>query len=259
MRIEIECILCVSFAEDIPSRATQGLRPHHNLVAPAGPQPPGFNRTPFTDGRRNPSMVRTANAVSGIENRSLWSPLIMTSINRLRCAVSAIALGLAVFSLPGVARADAGHSHAANIGQPGKAAQATRTVEVTLGDNYYEPESLQVKAGETIRFVLTNTGEFLHEFNIGTAAMHSAHQEEMAMMVEHGMLTPTGIDQNMMNMDHSNMKGAMKHDDLNSALVEPGKTAELTWKFTKTVDLQFACNMPGHYEAGMVGDIEFTH
>jgi uncharacterized cupredoxin-like copper-binding protein len=42
-------------------------------------------------------------------------------------------------------------------------------------------------------------------------------------------------------------------------LVEPGKTKELTWTFTEATDLEFACNIPGHYESGMVGDIRFEH
>lgn len=175
-------------------------------------------------------------------------------------SVGAFLLGAAALALPGAALADAGHSHGALIGEPAKASAKTRTVKVTLGDSYYEPESIQVKAGETVRFVLTNEGELLHEFNIGTAAMHAEHQKEMAMMVDHGMLTPTGIDETMMNMDHSKMDGmgsGMKHDDPNSALVEPGKTKELVWKFPKATELEFACNMPGHYEAGMVGKVDF--
>ena len=178
----------------------------------------------------------------------------------LRSATTFI-LAVSAVALPGLALADAGHPHSAAIGEPGKASASTRTVAVKLGDNFYEPESVQVKAGETVRFVLTNEGELLHEFNIGTAAMHAEHQKEMAMMMEHGMLTPTGVDEKMMNMDHSKMGGGMghgmKHDDPNSVLVEPGKTKELVWKFTKNAELEFACNMPGHYEAGMVGKVQF--
>jgi uncharacterized cupredoxin-like copper-binding protein len=161
------------------------------------------------------------------------------------------------FAAPG----EAGHKHeTAAIGEPAKATAKTRTVQVVMGDNFYEPETIPVKAGETVRFVIKNTGEFLHEFNIGTAAMHAAHQKEMAMMVEHGMLSATGVDEKKMNMDHSKMPGmghSMKHDDPNSVLVEPGQTKELTWKFTKQTTLEFACNMPGHYEAGMVGKVNF--
>jgi uncharacterized cupredoxin-like copper-binding protein len=144
-----------------------------------------------------------------------------------------------------------------DFGHPSKADQATRTVELTLGDMYFEPGSLTVKAGETVHFVLVNKGQLLHEFNLGDAAMHAAHQQEMLKMVASGMLTSTGMNHeamkhdDMAGMDH----GAMKHDDPNSVLVEPGKTAELTWTFAKATDLEFACNIPGHYQAGMVGKI----
>ena len=183
---------------------------------------------------------------------------------RTFCTVAALMTGTSLFVAPGLAFAgagEAGHKHAtAAIGEPAKATAKTRTVPVVMGDNFYEPETIPVKAGETVRFVIKNTGEFLHEFNIGTAAMHAAHQKEMAMMVEHGMLTATGVDEKKMNMDHSKMPGmghSMKHDDPNSVLVEPGKTKELTWKFTKDAALEFACNMPGHYESGMVGKVNF--
>ena len=88
--------------------------------------------------------------------------------------------------------------------------------------------------------------------------MHAEHQKEMLEMMESGMLTATGINTDMSKMDHSKMGGgSMKHDDPNSVLVEPGKTEELTWTFTQATELEFACNIPGHYESGMVGDIKF--
>lgn len=155
-----------------------------------------------------------------------------------------------------------GHGHDAAIGSPGKKAEVTRTVTVTMGDNFFEPESVTVKAGETVRFVIKNGGDFLHEFNIGSPAMHAAHQKEMAAMVEHGLLTPTEMRTEMPHMDHSKMSGAMpamKHDDPNSVLVKPGETRELIWKFAATTGLEFACNVPGHYEAGMVGPLKLDH
>lgn len=177
-----------------------------------------------------------------LNSRTFCVTVLMTSANLL--------------SITGIAFADAGHKQ--GIGEPAKASAAKRTVQIELGDNFYNPESIQVKAGETVRFVLKNQGEFLHEFNIGTSMMHAAHQKEMAMMVEHGMLTPTGINKDMRGMDHSKMgMGEMKHDDPNSVLIEPGQSRELTWKFTKDTALEFACNIPGHYESGMVGKVEF--
>jgi uncharacterized cupredoxin-like copper-binding protein len=64
----------------------------------------------------------------------------------------------------------------------------------------------------------------------------------------------------MAGMDHgmAHGDGAMKHDDPNSMLVEPGKTAELTWTFADATGLEFACNIPGHYQAGMVGKVAIS-
>lgn len=148
-----------------------------------------------------------------------------------------------------------GHGHATfDFGKPANAAAATRTVTVVMRDNLYEPESIPVQAGETVRFVITNKGEFVHEFNIGTAAMHAKHQEEMMMMVEHGVLEPDKINRDKMKMDMGGGK-TMEHNDPNSALLEPGETAEIVWAFTKAGELEFACNVPGHYDAGMVGKL----
>ena len=177
--------------------------------------------------------------------------------NLLRISIFAgfttIAAASAAFASPG---------HGLPFGEAAKAEQATRTVTITMRDNLYEPESLTVAPGEIVRFVVVNEGELLHEFNMGTAAMHAKHQKEMAMMMDHGMMTPTGMNHDMSKMDHSKMGGMkmedMKHDDPNSVLVEPGKTGELVWKFTKPTELEFACNIPGHYEAGMAGPIRFA-
>lgn len=177
-------------------------------------------------------------------------------------ATSAAALVLALPTIALAAEGPAGHGHgaASAIGEPAKANGTTRTVMIKMIDNAYEPESVRVKAGETVRFVLANAGQLLHEFNIGTAVMHAQHQKEMAMMMDHGMITPTGMNHQMMNMDHAQMMGgqSMKHDDPNSVLVAPGEKKELVWKFTKAVDLEFACNIPGHYESGMVGQVQFS-
>ena len=174
---------------------------------------------------------------------------------RLLFLAAAFSLAIATPAL-----ADAGHrgkGHDFDFGQPGKASAATRTVEIVMRDIAFEPETVTVKAGETIRFVLKNEGQLLHEFNIGTAAMHAEHQKEMAEMLDHGMITPTGMDHKMMAMDHGSGHAPMRHDDPNTALVEPGKTAELVWTFTRDMELEFACNIPGHYEAGMVGKFRF--
>ncbi|RON68722.1 plastocyanin/azurin family copper-binding protein [Pseudomonas fluorescens] len=149
-------------------------------------------------------------------------------------------------------------AHTYDFGQAAPAAKATRSVEVVMGDMSFDPKAIAVKAGETVRFVLVNKGQLLHEFNLGDAAMHAAHQQEMLQMQQSGVLTPTGMKEmshDMAGMDHAAMGHGMKHDDPNSVLVEPGKTAELTWTFSKATSLEFACNIPGHYQAGMVGKL----
>lgn len=84
----------------------------------------------------------------------------------------------------------------------------------------------------------------------------------MLKMQQSGMLTPTGVkpgmdhaSMNPASMEHGGKDGMMRHDDANSVLVEPGKSAELTWAFDKATRLEFACNVPGHYQAGMKGDL----
>ena len=150
-------------------------------------------------------------------------------------------------------------AHTYDFGQPAAAAEATRSVEVVMGDMSFTPKAIEIKAGETVRFVLVNKGQLLHEFNLGDAAMHAKHQQEMLQMQQSGMLTPTGVKEmdhgSMAGMDHGSMAHGMKHDDPNSVLVAPGKTAELTWTFSKATNLEFACNIPGHYQAGMVGKL----
>ena len=176
-----------------------------------------------------------------------------------RIALAALLAVATTAAAASLSWADAGHG-STDFGQPGNAADVDRTIEVQLGDNYFEPSQISIQEGETIRFVLRNEGELLHEFNIGTAAMHAAHQDEMMTMMEHGMLTPTGIDHDMMDMDHSGMgqsMGMMVHDDPNSVLVEPGAAEELIWTFSSATDLEFACNVPGHYQAGMFGRVHF--
>lgn len=125
-------------------------------------------------------------------------------------------------------------------------------------DNYYKPKSLNILEGETVRFVVENAGEFVHEFNIATAKMHEAHRPEMLMMFEHGVLEPDRINREAAKAMQASMGHGM-HDEPNSVLLEPGKTGEIIWTFPEKTKLEFACNIPGHYETGMRGDIRLSH
>ena len=109
----------------------------------------------------------------------------------LMLAACLLALSSSVWAAP---------AHTYEFGQPAPAAKATRSVEVVMSDMSFDPKAIQVKAGETVRFVLVNKGQLLHEFNLGDAAMHAKHQQEMLQMQQSGMLTPTGMKE--MSHDH---------------------------------------------------------
>ncbi len=141
-----------------------------------------------------------------------------------------------------------------SIGEKGVEDQVTKTVEIKMYDNYFEPNIIKVKKGETVKFIVSNLGELVHEYNIATKEMHIKHQPEMMKMVEHEILLADKIDHRKMEMmskkDHS-----MGHKHSNSVLLEPNKKGEIIWKFNTDANLEAACNVPGHYEAGMVAKI----
>ena len=141
------------------------------------------------------------------------------------------------------------------IGEKGSEESVDRVVKVSMYDNYYKPNKFKVKKNETIKFVVENKGELVHEFNIATKEMHLKHQPEMMMMVEHEILLADKIDKKKM-MEMSKKNPAMAHSHSNSVLLSPGDKAELIWKFSNTVDIEAACNVPGHYDVGMVAKID---
>ena len=139
------------------------------------------------------------------------------------------------------------------IGEKGDPNKIDRVVNIKMYDNYYEPNVIKIKKGETIKFVVENLGDLVHEYNIGTKEMHIKHQPEMQKLIDHEILLVDKIDKvkmkKMSKMDHS-----LGHSHANSIMLEPKKTGEIIWKFTKDINLEMACNIPGHYETGMVGN-----
>ena len=93
----------------------------------------------------------------------------------------------------------------------------------------YTPSAITVRRGETIRFVLKGTDSLPHELVLGDAQSLKEHAELMRRHPD------------------------MEHDDPNAVKVAPGGTGDLIWKFTRAGTVEFACLMPGHYEAGMRG------
>lgn len=117
-------------------------------------------------------------------------------------------------------------------GIAGDAKAATRSIEVRMLDTMrFVPERIDVRQGETIRFVYRNEGKVMHEFVLGTRKELEQHA---AMMVKF----PT-----------------MEHDEPYMVHVAPGKTGEIVWTFNRAGTFDFACLIPGHYQAGMRGKV----
>ena len=145
-----------------------------------------------------------------------------------------IAIAAAAFSASGAmaAGSHAGGHESENIGKPGVAAKAARTVQIDMTDSMrFSPASVSVRQGETVRFVVTNSGKLKHEMVLGTEKELKEHYEVMKKNPE------------------------MEHADENMVTVAPGKSGEIVWQFTKAGKIDFACLQPGHYDAGMKGAV----
>ena len=99
------------------------------------------------------------------------------------------------------------------------------------GKMKFAPDHLDVKKGEQVRFIIRNKGALKHEFMLASVKDNDKHAELMKKYPD------------------------MEHDDPNAKSVDPGKTAEILWRFTKTGTFEFACLIPGHREAGMRGTV----
>lgn len=117
-------------------------------------------------------------------------------------------------------------------GIAGERKAANRTIEIRMTDAMrFAPDKLEVRQGDTVRFVHLNTGRVMHEFVLGTRAELDEHAALMKKFPD------------------------MEHDEPYMAHVQPGKTGEVVWTFNRAGEFDFACLIPGHYEAGMVGHI----
>ena len=140
------------------------------------------------------------------------------------------------------------------IGSKGDETDVTRVIKVVMYDNYYEPSSFQIKEGETVKFEVENAGMLVHEFNIANKMMHMKHQPEMLKMAENGILLAFSIDKEKMKK-MAKMDKSMGHSHNNSVLLEPKQKGEIIWKFDNAVNIEVACNVPGHYQAGMIAKV----
>jgi uncharacterized cupredoxin-like copper-binding protein len=127
---------------------------------------------------------------------------------------------------------DASKVEDTTFGREGDPAKAMRTIRVDMSDAMrFTPADITVKRGETVKLVATNKGQVLHEMVLGTSEELKKHAEMMKKFP------------------------GMEHDEPHMAHVKPGKSGEIVWQFTKPGEFQFACLIPGHFEAGMVGKV----
>lgn len=125
-----------------------------------------------------------------------------------------------------------GHGEADAIGKPGKASNVTRTINVDMSDAMrFTPASIEAKQGETIKFIVKNSGKIKHEMTLGSIEKLKAHAELMKK------------------------NPGMEHDEPNTASLAPGKTGEIIWQFTSAGRVDFACLEAGHFDAGMKGAV----
>ena len=141
------------------------------------------------------------------------------------------------------------------IGSLGKVEEVNRTIKVVMYDNYYEPSNFSIKSGETIKFEVINAGELVHEFNIANAMMHKKHQPEMEKMVENEILLADSINKDKMKK-MAKVDKAMGHSHSSSVLLEPKEKGNIVWKFENAMNIEIACNVPGHYQVGMIAKVD---
>lgn len=123
--------------------------------------------------------------------------------------------------------------HESMAGMAGDPAKASRTIAVEMNDSMrFTPDQVSVKAGETVRFFVVNKGKVPHEMVIGTAEEIAEHAEMMKKMP------------------------GMVHQEANQIALAPGQRGGIVWQFAKAGTVTYACLVPGHKEAGMVGTIE---
>jgi uncharacterized cupredoxin-like copper-binding protein len=119
-----------------------------------------------------------------------------------------------------------------DFGRTGDPTKVSRTVRVSMSDRMrFNPDSLTVRAGDTVRFVVRNEGRLMHEFVLGTARELAEHAEAMKKFPN------------------------MEHEEPYMAHVAPGRQGEVVWQFTRPGDFLFGCLLPGHFDAGMVGRV----
>lgn len=140
-------------------------------------------------------------------------------------------------------------------GHPGKVGDVSRSIEIETKEIGFGRKSIEVRDGETVRFVIRNTGQMVHDFAIGPAEAQARRRAQVATAMSSGMMDtgrmPGGLTQTAMSGSQTDpdrsKPPASGHSAPNAMLIHRGETRELIWSFSRAQDLEFACNMPGHY------------
>ncbi|MDZ7854810.1 cupredoxin family protein [Sphaerotilus sp.] len=158
---------------------------------------------------------------------------MLSKLSRTQQLITVAALALSNTAFAGGTHGGGHDAAETAIGKPGVAAKAARTVTIEMSDAMrYTPSDIQVKQGETVRFIVKNSGKVKHELSLGTEKELLEHLEQMKKFPD------------------------MEHDEPSKVSLAPGKQGEIVWQFTKAGAVNFACLMPGHYEAGMKGAVK---
>ena len=117
-------------------------------------------------------------------------------------------------------------------GIAGDPRRVSRTIEVSMNDRMrFVPDRIRVREGETVRLRVRNAGRLLHELVIGTPDELRKHAELMVKFPN------------------------MEHDEPHMVHVDPGRRGEIVWHFNRPGEFEFACLIPGHFQAGMIGRV----
>jgi uncharacterized cupredoxin-like copper-binding protein len=161
----------------------------------------------------------------------------------LRMTITLLACSAASLAVASPGHSDNGSSDGKTstfAGRAGQIESVDRVVQVKASDQMrFNSNDWAFRPGETIRFVVTNTGQIPHELVIDTIDGHASHRETMMQAMASG--------------------GMMEHNDPNAVSVAPGETDELVWTFSETGTFEAACNIPGHYQAGMRASIDVVN
>src|SRR5665213_3670151 len=148
---------------------------------------------------------------------------------------TALIAGLFSFGAAGPGHVYAHEGEHFSAGEPGDPKRPFRIVQVTMnegnGTMRFFPSALEVKLGEQIKFVTTNGGALAHEVILANEKDNLKHAELMKKYPD------------------------MEHDDPNGKTVQPNAHNEILWRFSKRGTFEYACLIPGHREAGMIGKI----